>query len=87
MQTNSAIMSVFILFPAGKGWVMNCADGETLVTKILAVPFTVVCLILFTIWHHLHNSDPTGNKITLIPTPSMVLLVNSPPNKAGLHKK
>ena len=61
MQTNSTIVSVFILFPVLQEGVMNCADGETLVIKILSLAFTVVCLILFSIWHHLQTSDPAGN--------------------------
>ena len=40
MQTNSTIVSVFILFPVLQEGVMNCADGETLVIKILSFAFT-----------------------------------------------
>jgi hypothetical protein len=87
MQKNSAIVSVFILFPALQGGVINCAYEETLAIKILPLAFAVVCLILFTIWHILHNIHPAGNKITMIPATSMMLLVISPQNKAGLHQK
>jgi len=61
MQTNSTIMSVFILFPLLQEGIMNCADGETLVIKILSLAFTVVCLILFSIWYLLQTNDPAGN--------------------------
>ena len=61
MQTNSTIVSVFILFPVLQEGIMNCADGETLVIKILSLAFTVVCLILFSIWYLLQTIDPAGN--------------------------
>ena len=61
MQTNSTIVSVFILFPVLQEGVMNCADRETFVTKILSLAFTIVCLILFSIWHHLQTINPAGN--------------------------
>jgi hypothetical protein len=61
MQTNSTIVSVFILFPVLQEGIMNGADGETLVIKILSLAFTVVCLILFSIWYLLQTNDPAGN--------------------------
>jgi hypothetical protein len=76
MQTKSTIVSAFILFPALQGGVMNCADGETPATKILSLVFTVVCLILFSIWYHLQTIDPAGNVTWYFPS-----------NKAGLHQK
>jgi hypothetical protein len=76
MQTNSTIVSVFILFPALQGRVIHCADGETLATKILSLAFTVVCLILFSIRNLLKTIDPAGNVAWYFPS-----------NKAGLHQK
>jgi hypothetical protein len=76
MQTNSTIVSVFILFPALQGGVIHCADGETLATKILSLAFTVVCLILFSIWDLLRTIDPAGTVAGYFPS-----------KKAGLHQK
>jgi hypothetical protein len=87
MQTNSAVVSVLILFPALHVLVMNYSDGKTPVTEILTLTFTVVCLILYIIWHPLNTSDPAGNKIATITSAYTVLLVNSSPNTVGLHQK
>ena len=61
MQKNSTIVSVFILFLVLQEGIINCADGETLVMKILSLAFTVVCLILFSIWDLVQTNDPAGN--------------------------
>jgi hypothetical protein len=87
MQTNNEVVSVFILFPALHVVVMNYSDGKTPVTEILTLTFMVVCLILYTIWHSLHTSDPAGNKIATITSAYTALLVNSSPNTVGLHQK
>ena len=61
MQTNSTIVSVFILFPVLQEGLMNCADGETLVIKILSLAFNVICLVLFSIGHHLLTINLAAN--------------------------
>jgi hypothetical protein len=76
MQTNSTIVSVFILFPALQGGVIHCADGETLATKILSFAITVVCLILFSTGYLLQTIDPAGTMAWYFPL-----------NKTGLHQK
>ncbi|MDD1697270.1 MAG: hypothetical protein LUQ36_02810 [Methanoregula sp.] len=76
MQTNSTIVSVFILFPALQGGVIHCADGETLATKILSLAFTVIGLILFSIMNLFKTIDPAGTMTWYFPS-----------NKAGLHQK
>jgi len=76
MQTNSTIVSVFILFPLLQEGGMSCADRETLVIKILSLAFTIVCLILVSIWHHLLTINPAGSVAWYFPL-----------NKTGLHQK
>jgi|APHig6443717497_1056834.scaffolds.fasta_scaffold354310_2 hypothetical protein len=76
MQTNSTIVSVFILFPVLQEGVMNCADRESLVIKNLSLAFNLVCLILFSIWHHLLTINLAANVAWYFPL-----------NKTGLHQK
>jgi hypothetical protein len=69
---------------------MYCTDRHTLAIEILSITFTVICLILITIRHPLHNNDPAGNKITPIPASFMVLQVISTYEneiKTGLHQQ
>jgi uncharacterized membrane protein (DUF4010 family) len=77
MQKNFAILSVCILIAALQGGVMYCAVGPITAIEILYLVFTVVCPILLTIGHSLHNDDSTGNTVTTIPAPYAVLQVIS----------
>jgi hypothetical protein len=90
MQKNFAIVSVFILFTALQGGVMYYTDRDTPAIEILSLAMTVVCLILLTIRHPVHNNDSAGNKITLIPATFTVLQIISPDEneiKTGLHQQ
>lgn len=61
METTSAIMSVFIMFPNLQEGVMNYIHGETVAIKIHSHTLTVVCLILSSIWDLLRTGNPAGN--------------------------
>jgi hypothetical protein len=77
MQKNFAILPVFILFAALLGGVMYYTDGDTPAIEILSLAITVVCPILLTILHPLHNDDSAGNNIITIPAAFAVLQVIS----------
>jgi hypothetical protein len=90
MRNNFAIVSVFLPFAALLGGVMYCADGDTPEIKILSLVFTVVCPILLTIRHPLHNDDSAGNNITTIPATFAVLqVISTHENRVttGLHQQ
>jgi hypothetical protein len=61
METTSAIMSVFIMFPTLREGVMNYTDGETVAMKIHSHALMVVCLIVFSIRDLLRTIHPAGN--------------------------
>jgi hypothetical protein len=90
MQKNFAIVPVVILFAALQGGIIYLLDGGSPAIEILSPVFTVVCLILLTIRHPIHNNDSVGNKSTMIPAPFAVLkIVSTHENeiKTGLHQQ
>ena len=69
---------------------MYCTEGDTRAIEILSLTSSVVCLILLTIMHPLHNNHSAGNKITTIPAAFAVLHLISPHEneiKTGLHQE
>ena len=69
---------------------MYYTGGDTPEIKILSLVFTVVCPILLTIRHPLHNDDSAGNNITTIPATFAVLqVISTHENRVttGLHQQ
>jgi hypothetical protein len=90
MQKNGAIVSVFILCAALQGGVIYSTGGDIPKIEILSLASTVVCLILLTIRHPLHNYDSDGNNIITIPAAFAVLqVISTHENKliTGLHQQ
>ena len=90
MQKNFAIIPVCILFAGLQGEIMYSTGEDTPPIEILSLAFTVVCPILLTIRHSLHNDDSAGNNITTIPAVFAVLLVISTHENnitTGLHQQ